>query len=122
MRRFYKDKRWIRKREAILRRDGYMCRMSARYGKKVPATTVHHIFPLTEYPQYKLEGWNLISVCADAHNRLHDRVTGELTEEGRDLMIRTARQRGIEICQSGTEDGLTEEACSDAGSMEKRIS
>lgn len=97
MRNFYKTKKWIRLREAILARDGYRCRISSRYGKNVPATTVHHIFPVTDYPEYRLAEWNLISISAEAHNRLHDRATGALTEEGLELMRRTARQRGMKI-------------------------
>lgn len=93
----YKDQRWIRKRKAILSRDGYRCQISARYGKNVPADTVHHIFPLAEYPQFWLCDWNLISVSREAHDRMHDRNTGRLTEEGEALMKRTARKRGIEI-------------------------
>ena len=94
---FYKSKSWARKRRAILARDGYQCQISKRYGKTVSADTVHHIFPVDGFPQYRLESWNLISVCHDVHNRLHDRGSGELTEEGRALMERVARQRGIEI-------------------------
>ena len=97
MKRPYKDKRWIRLRRSILARDGYRCQISARYGKNVPATTVHHIFPVEDYPQYWLCDWNLISVCADVHNRMHDRSTRALSEEGLELMRRTARQRGMKI-------------------------
>lgn len=84
-------------RERILQRDGYQCQESKRYGKAVPANTVHHIFPMDEYPQYRLEAWNLISLSNDVHNQMHDRNTNELTETGRELMLRVARNRGIEL-------------------------
>ena len=84
-------------REQILRRDGYECQISRRYGKHVPADTVHHIFPLLDYPAYKLEPWNLISLSRAEHDKLHDRVTGQLTEAGLALMERTSRLRGIEL-------------------------
>ena len=42
----YKSKRWIHKREAILRRDKYQCQLSKRYGKIRQAEVVHHIFPV----------------------------------------------------------------------------
>ena len=32
---FYKSTKWKRKREKILRRDGYMCQVSKRYGKRI---------------------------------------------------------------------------------------
>ena len=93
----YKSKRWKRTRQAILRRDGYQCQISLRYGKRVEADTVHHIFPAEQYPEYQWESWNLISLARDVHNRMHVRDTKELTEEGRQLLERTARRRGIEI-------------------------
>ena len=48
----YDNKRWKKKREKILKRDGYLCRESKRYGKRVGATTVHHIYPAEAYPEY----------------------------------------------------------------------
>lgn len=68
-----------------------MCRMSARYGKKVPAEVVHHIYPVDEYPEYAYELWNLVALSRVQHNRLHDRNTGKLTEEGIALQRRTRR-------------------------------
>jgi 5-methylcytosine-specific restriction protein A len=79
----YKDPRWIRKREAILRRDEYLCRECRRYGRSVQANTVHHIYPAEDYPQWWLESWNLISLCAKCANSMHDRTTGQLTALGR---------------------------------------
>lgn len=94
---FYKTGRWLALRERILRRDGYMCRESLRYGKRAEATTVHHIFPRREFPEYQWEPWNLISLAGDVHDRMHDRTGERLTERGRDLLRRTARAAGIEI-------------------------
>ena len=85
----YKSKRWIEMAGRAMRRDGYKCQLSARYGKNVPAEVVHHIYPVDEYPEYAYCMWNLISLSRAAHNKLHDRKTGELTEEGRALMRRT---------------------------------
>ena len=86
---FYKSTKWKKKREKILRRDGYMCQVSKRYGKRIPATTVHHIYPLEDYPAYGLEDWNLLSVSMEINNRLHDRKSGNLTPLGIALMERT---------------------------------
>ena len=94
---FYLSKRWERLRASVLRRDGYRCQDAKRYGKARPATTVHHIFPREDYPLYQWEPWNLISLSAEAHNAMHDRSTGELTDKGKDLMKRTARLRGIDL-------------------------
>lgn len=92
---FYRSKRWEEKRRKILRRDGYICQLSKRYGKMVQADTVHHIFPREYYPEYEWEDWNLISLSSAQHNRLHDRKTHELTEEGMKLLEKTAKKQGI---------------------------
>lgn len=79
---FYKDKKWQRKRLYILRRDGYKCQESKRYGQYSEATTVHHIYPLEDYPEISFEDWNLISMSGERHDTMHNRVTGKLTEKG----------------------------------------
>ena len=79
---FYKDKRWIRKRQNILKRDNYECRECRRYGKTEQANTVHHIYPLETHPEYKLLTINLISLCNACHEQMHNRFTGELTDKG----------------------------------------
>ena len=94
---FYKRRRWLILREAILRRDGYMCRESARYGKRKDADTVHHVFPREEFPEYQWEPWNLISLAGDVHDEMHDRQSGALTEKGVELLKRVARKYGVEI-------------------------
>ena len=68
---FYRLADWKRKREAILRRDGYMCQKCKRYGKQVPATVVHHIKHADEYPELMYEDSNLISLCAACHDKAH---------------------------------------------------
>ncbi|MBS4191201.1 HNH endonuclease [Bacillus sp. FJAT-49705] len=80
---FYKSKKWINKRENVLRRDDYECRECKRYGKTTVATMVHHIFPLEHYPEYKLNSDNLISLCSKCHERMHDRITNEISEVGK---------------------------------------
>lgn len=69
--------------------DGYRDVIAARYGRAEEATTVHHIYPSAQYPEYAWADWNLISVSQGTHNKLENRVTGELTEEGKRLMRKT---------------------------------
>lgn len=85
----YKARRWERLRAQVMRRDGYRCQLSKRYGKSVPADLVHHIYPVDEFPEYAFESWNLIAVSRAAHNKLHDRDSDKLTAEGVALMRRT---------------------------------
>ena len=88
----YYGGKWKKKRKHILRLDGYVDRIEKRYGRIVEATVVHHIYPADEYPEYAYCMWNLISLSRAAHNKLHDRKTGELTAEGRALLRRTKRE------------------------------
>ena len=85
----YKARRWERLRAQVMRRDGYRCQLSKRFGKAVPADLVHHIYPVDEFPEYAFAPWNLISVSRAAHNKLHDRDSDKLTAEGVALMRRT---------------------------------
>lgn len=94
---YYHTKRWKKLRESALRRDGYMSQISLRYGKRVQADTVHHIFPRTEYPEYQWELWNLMSMTSKEHDELHDRNTGELTDEGKNILLRTAQKKNIDV-------------------------
>lgn len=89
--------RWQKKRAAILRRDGYVDQVKMREGVRVPANTVHHIFPRDRYPEYCWENWNLISVSAETHNELHQRFTDELSRKGENLLRETALARGIRM-------------------------
>ena len=87
----YNGHRWKALAAKAMRRDGYMCQLSKRYGKTVEAEVVHHIYPVDEYPEYAYELWNLVSLSRAAHNRLHDRDHKGLTAEGLALMRRTKR-------------------------------
>lgn len=87
----YKSKRWKKLRERILRRDDYMCQVSKRYGRRVEANTVHHIYPADQYPEYQWEDWNLISLSQSVHNEMHVRDSAELTEKGKALQRRVKK-------------------------------
>lgn len=94
---FYKTERWQTIRLMVLKRDGYMCQLAARQGRKVPAEVVHHIFPREVWPEYQWETWNLISLSQEAHNKMHVRTgSGRLTEAGEALRRETAEAQGIE--------------------------
>lgn len=85
----YRTERWRRLRKAILRRDRCKCREAARYGKRIDAVTVHHVWPAEDYPEYAWQPWNLISLSQEAHNAMHDRVTHKLTPLGESWRRRT---------------------------------
>lgn len=84
-----KNKRWRRLRERVLREAGYRCQWARRYGKRVEATHVHHIWPAEDYPEYAYERWNLIALSLEAHDAMHDRLSGKLSPTGEALRRRT---------------------------------
>ena len=94
---FYNTAEWKRARARALRRDGYQCQEAKRYGRIEEATTVHHILPLQEWPQYRSASWNLISLSDKAHEGMHDRKSGTLSKRGQELARRTAKTRGISL-------------------------
>ncbi|MEF2781835.1 MAG: hypothetical protein U0N20_01915 [Clostridium sp.] len=90
----YHGSKWKRKRKAILKLDGYKCQIDKRYGIQTDAQTVHHIYPVKDYPEYQWCTWNMISVSNANHNKLENRKTGELTALGKQLMNMT--QPGVD--------------------------
>lgn len=93
----YKSKQWKTLRGKILKRDKYICQYYKRFGKRVPATMVHHIYPADAYPEYAFKSWNLISLSNDAHELMHDRQTHKLTQIGMSLQHRTRPQAKAKI-------------------------
>ena len=74
---FYHSKQWETVRDGVLRRDGYQCQYCKRYGRLRGASHVHHINPIEIYPELALARWNLVSLCRECHNRMHDRDSHE---------------------------------------------
>jgi 5-methylcytosine-specific restriction endonuclease McrA len=84
----YKDTRWIRKRQVILKRDKYLCQECKRYGKTTAAQQVHHINPADNYHELILCNDNLISLCNKCHDKMHNRTDDTLTQNGLQLVER----------------------------------
>lgn len=80
-----------------------MCQWAKRSGQIEEADTVHHIFPVEDFPEYALCNWNLVSLSRENHNLMHDRTTRALTEEGMMLMREAAAKQGIDL----QDDGVT---------------
>lgn len=79
---FYQGQKWKKKAAHIRRLDGYKDVVESWFGRTVEGTHVHHIYPAKEYPQWQWADWNLITVSLATHNKLENRMTGELTEFG----------------------------------------
>lgn len=95
---FYKSKRWLQKREHILRRDHWIDQVKLRDGIRIEADTVHHILPRELWPEYQWCDWNLISVASSTHKRdLHEKFTGKLTKLGKQLAREVCIMQGIKL-------------------------
>ena len=88
----YKNKKWIKLRKNILKRDGYACRECRRYGYMRDARVVHHVFPADNYPYLFYNSKNLISLCDSCHNKMHDRMSNEITKCGEDWQERLKKE------------------------------
>ena len=80
---FYDSADWDFVRKSVMRDNRHLCKECARYGKAVKAHSVHHIYPLEVYPEYRLQKWNLIPLCKSCHNKMHIRGSHELTPDGK---------------------------------------
>lgn len=80
---FYLSAKWERARARALRRYHYEDQEAKRYGKTITATMVHHIYPVSDYPELKLIGWNLLPLSQASHNKMHDRYTNQVTDTGK---------------------------------------
>lgn len=67
----YRTWRWQVKRKQILTRDRYACQECRRAGRYRRATTVHHVRHLKDEPELALTDSNLISLCAECHEKMH---------------------------------------------------
>jgi 5-methylcytosine-specific restriction protein A len=85
--RFYVTKAWKLKRLERLARDNYLCQRCKKRNLLTPATMVHHIKPLEDYPELALEIDNLISLC----NNCHEQITNRRTKSKRDKIKTKAR-------------------------------
>lgn len=77
-----KTKKWEKFRDKILRKYNYLCQESLRYGISEPAEMVHHIFPVSEYPELEFQEWNCLPLTNKRHNTFHDRTNDKVIGQG----------------------------------------
>jgi len=70
---FYKSKAWEALRIRILERDAWLCQPCLRAKRITRADTVHHIVPVKEAWDRRLDPTNVESICRACHNRIHGR-------------------------------------------------
>ena len=64
---FYHSPAWRKVRRLVLQRDNFLCQHCLVDGRIRPATEVHHIKPLKDYPELSLDMSNLIGLCWECH-------------------------------------------------------
>ena len=70
---FYCRAAWRKTRKMVLQRDHYLCQHCLAEGRVTPATEVHHIKKLEDYPDLALDLSNLVSLCWTCHELTKDR-------------------------------------------------
>lgn len=81
---FYHTTEWKKKRKKILKRDHNSCQRCRQNGRYRKAETVHHKKHLKDVPELALTDDNLISLCKDCHEAMHQkkkRKSGYQNEE-----------------------------------------
>ena len=73
---FYRSKEWLNKRRYIIERDMGLC-IDCLISKEEPvdAKIVHHIEPVKDNWNRRLENNNLISVCDSCHKKIEGRYS-----------------------------------------------
>ena len=95
---FYRSPAWARKREHILRRDGYQCQECRRYGRTTAGTVVHHLTQITDAWPLRLADSNLLTLCARCHDASHDRSGEALSASGEAMRERLLGRRRVPGC------------------------
>jgi 5-methylcytosine-specific restriction protein A len=67
---FYNSSAWFKCREIKLCRDP-CCQKCLKRGVFTPATIVHHLKPVTDFPELRLDIDNMESNCASCHSTGH---------------------------------------------------
>jgi 5-methylcytosine-specific restriction enzyme A len=67
---FYNSVAWSKCRQIKLSRDPW-CEKCLQQHVLTPASIVHHVKPITEFPELRLDIDNMESNCASCHSRWH---------------------------------------------------
>jgi len=68
---FYNSALWEHLRHEVLDEQHHECQLCKAKGLAEPASTVHHIRYVRQYPQLALTKSNLIVVCEECHYQIH---------------------------------------------------
>lgn len=70
IRKSFEFKQW---RKAIFERDKYVCCLCGKKSGNGHSVELHphHLFGFADYPQFRFEIWNGVTLCVDCHLNLH---------------------------------------------------
>lgn len=78
---FYKSWTWQMKRLEILERDNNECQRCKKKGRVSKGEVVHHIKELKDRPDLGVTDENLVTVCYQCHNIIHERFEGKKSDK-----------------------------------------
>lgn len=96
---FYNSSAWLKLSNVIRTQSFHLCALCHKPGREV-----HHIIPLTldniDNPRITLNPDNLICLCHDCHNAIHDRYRSSsrkilFDDNGRPTAVREPEQRQL---------------------------
>lgn len=73
---FYNSRDWKNIREQVLCDHEFLCQDCKKNGKIKMGNQVHHIEPIQDNWNKRLDYDNLIVLCAECHNKRHERNSG----------------------------------------------
>lgn len=79
--RIYQWSVWARKRSYIMKRDHNECQYCKAKGSHRRARCVHHIVEIKDRPDLALDNDNLIALCHQCHDAIHNRTTDRFRQE-----------------------------------------
>lgn len=71
--RFYWSKEWRKLRKEAIKRDKGECQHCKAKGIYTKGTEIHHIKEVKDHPGLALELANLLTLCKECHNKVHDK-------------------------------------------------
>lgn len=70
---FYNSKGWRKRSRRIIKAYHNECQMCKAEHRLTRATLAHHVKHLRDYPELAYEPSNLLPLCHDCHERIHER-------------------------------------------------
>ena len=70
---FYKSRAWRGLALKIIKMRHNECEMCKQRGRYTPAKLVHHVKPLKQAPELAYDSNNLMALCHDCHEAIHER-------------------------------------------------